>query len=107
MDVHEFISKWGPYQGNEKQGASAQFQDICALVKHETPAKADPKAEWFTTEMGVEKAGGGHGWADAWKKGFFAWEYKSPGEDLKKAYQQLQQYRENLENPPLLVVSDM
>ena len=42
-----------------------------------------------------------------WKKGYFAWEYKGPHANLDKAYQQLQQYRESLENPPLLVVSDI
>jgi hypothetical protein len=42
-----------------------------------------------------------------WKKGCFAWEYKGPHANLDKAYQQLQQYRESLENPPLLVVSDI
>ena len=41
------------------------------------------------------------------KKGAFAWEYKKAGEDLDRAYQQLLQYRESLENPPLLVVSDL
>ncbi|MBI1880635.1 MAG: class I SAM-dependent DNA methyltransferase, partial [Chloroflexi bacterium] len=45
--------------------------------------------------------------ADVWKKGFFAWEYKGKHADLDKAYQQLLQYREALENPPLLVVSDI
>ncbi len=44
---------------------------------------------------------------DVWKRGFFAWEYKGKHADLDKAYQQLLQYRESLENPPLLVVSDI
>jgi len=42
-----------------------------------------------------------------WRKGCFAWEYKGPDANLEKAYQQQQQYRESLENPPLLVVSDI
>jgi type II restriction/modification system DNA methylase subunit YeeA len=42
-----------------------------------------------------------------WKRGSFAWEYKGSHADLDKAYEQLQQYRESLENPPLLVVSDI
>jgi hypothetical protein len=41
------------------------------------------------------------------KHGFFAWEYKGKGRDLKAAYLQLQGYRDALENPPLLVVSDL
>ena len=38
---------------------------------------------------------------------FTAWEYKGKHKDLKAAYQQLLQYREALENPPLLVVCDL
>ena len=42
-----------------------------------------------------------------WKRGHFAWEYKSQGKDLDAAFQQLRQYALALENPPLLIVSDM
>ncbi len=41
------------------------------------------------------------------EKGYFAWEYKGKHADLDAAYQQLLQYREALENPPLLIVSDI
>src|SRR5207302_5413697 len=51
--------------------------------------------------------GGGQGFADVWKRDYFAWEYKGPHGNLEKAYQQLLQYHEALENPPLLIVSDM
>ena len=37
----------------------------------------------------------------------FIWEYKGPHKDLDRAYQQLQLYREDLENPPLLITSDI
>jgi len=47
------------------------------------------------------------GFADVWKRGFFGWEYKGPGKSLDQAYLQLLEYREDLENPPLLVVSDL
>jgi type II restriction/modification system DNA methylase subunit YeeA len=42
-----------------------------------------------------------------WKRGFFAWEYKGKHRDLVAAYHQLADYRDDLENPPLLVVCDM
>lgn len=32
---------------------------------------------------------GGRGWADVWRKGVFAWEYKGSGKDLHAAYYQL------------------
>src|SRR5712692_2540743 len=40
-------------------------------------------------------------------KGHFAWEYKHKRRSLVEAYQQLLRYREDLENPPLLVVCDL
>jgi type II restriction/modification system DNA methylase subunit YeeA len=61
----------------------------------------------FTFEKGASKHGGGDGWADVWKKDFFGWEYKGKKKDLNAAYDQLLQYRADLENPPLLVVCDM
>jgi len=44
-----------------------------------------------------------------WYRDHFAIEYKGKGKypDLDAAYQQLQRYRENLGNPPLLVVCDI
>lgn len=44
-----------------------------------------------------------------WWRGKFAWEYKRKGKyrDLTEACRQLCQYREALENPPLLIVSDI
>ncbi len=55
----------------------------------------------------MTKTGGGEGWADVWKRGCFAWEYKSPGKNLDTALKQLKLYASDLENPPLLIVSDM
>jgi type II restriction/modification system DNA methylase subunit YeeA len=61
----------------------------------------------FTFEKGAAKQGGGDGWADVWKKDFFGWEYKGKKKNLDAAYDQLLEYRADLENPPLLVVCDM
>ena len=55
----------------------------------------------------IHSQSGGQGWADVWKRGYFAWEYKGKHRDLDQAYQQLLQYRESLLNPPLLIVSDI
>jgi len=72
-----------------------------------TPNEADPSGESYAFEKGAEKVGGGDGFADVWKRGQFAWEYKGKRKDLNAAYTQLLQYREALENPPLLVVCDL
>jgi len=44
---------------------------------------------------------------DVWMRGYFAWEYKGKHKNLEAAYLQLLQYREDLENPPLLIVGDL
>ncbi len=90
--------------------------DICALVGHPTPAGADKTGATFAFEAATRSTGSATrrtgskttgGFADVWKRGFFAWEYKGGQHaDLDKAYDQLLRYRESLENPVLLVVSD-
>lgn len=47
---------------------------------------------------------GGAGFADAWKRGCFAWENKGPDKDLGPALMQLKNYAGALDNPPVLVV---
>ncbi len=107
MTPDDFIRKWQGVTLREKQAAQEHFLDLCALVGVESPAKADPQGEWFCFEKGATKAGGGDGWADVWRRGCFAWEYKSPGKDLDVAFKQLQLYTPALEYPPLLIVSDI
>jgi len=103
----EFIRKWQHTALTERQACQQHFLDLCEMLGHPKPAEMDPAGESFTFERGAEKQEGGQGWADVWKKGFFGWEYKGPHANLAKAYNQLLQYREALENPPLLVVCDM
>ena len=107
MDPREFLDKWGNVDLKERSASQSHFNDLCRLLGVEDPVKADPKGEWFTFEKGATKIGGGEGWADVWRKGHFAWEYKGKRKDLKAAFNQLLQYSVALENPPLLIVSDM
>jgi type II restriction/modification system DNA methylase subunit YeeA len=106
MTPHEFIEKWKPVALTERAAAHSHFLDLCALLGHDDPVKADPKGEWFAFEKGATKTGGGEGFADVWKKGFFAWEYKKKKRDLNVAMEQLVRYAAALENPPLQVVCD-
>lgn len=103
----EFISKWQRVTAREKQTYQEHFLDICQLVGHQTPNDYDPTGTRFAFEMGAAKTSGGQGWADVAKLGFFGWEYKGKDADLDKAYEQLLRYRDALQNPPLLVVSDI
>ena len=106
MTPEQFIRKWTAANLSERSAAQQHFLDLCALLGQPTPAEADPKGEFFTFEKGGTTATGGQGWADVWKKGAFAWEYKGPGKDLNAAYLQLKKYADMLENPPLLITSD-
>ena len=101
------IAKWKRADLAERAASQEHFIDLCRMLGHPTPAEADPNGEFFTFERGAEKAEGGNGWADVWKRNFFGWEYKGKHKDLKAAYRQLQLYRESLDNPPLLVVCDL
>jgi hypothetical protein len=103
----EFVEKWRRSRLTERSASQSHFNDLCHLLGHPTPAQADPEGTSFTFEKGADKHRGGHGWADVWKKGIFAWEYKGKHKDLGAAYDQLQLYRDALLNPPLLIVSDM
>lgn len=107
LTPQEFVSKWQYASAKERSAAQEHFIDLCRLIDHPTPMEADPAGETFTFEAGAAKHGGGQGWADVWKKGCFAWEYKGQHANLDRAYDQLLQYREALQNPPLLIVSDM
>ncbi len=107
MTPELFVKKWRASELKERSAAQSHFNDLCAMLGVEQPIAADPKGEWYCFERGASKTAGGEGWADVWRRGAFGWEYKGKRKDLKAAYAQLQQYAVALENPPLLVVSDM
>ena len=102
MTPAQFITIWQSSKLTERAGAQPHFDDLCDLLGVEKPR--DPENYCF--ERGAKKSGGGDGWADVWKRGFFAWENKKPGRNLDKALKQLTDYTLQLESPPLLVVCD-
>jgi type II restriction/modification system DNA methylase subunit YeeA len=103
----EFAAKWRGVETGERASAQSHFLDLCRVLGQPGPTDADPTGEWYAFEKGAEKFDGRDGFADVWKKGFFAWEYKGKRKDLKAALRQLVDYKDALENPPLLVVSDL
>jgi hypothetical protein len=121
MTAAEFKKKWSRYQGKETSAYQEHFSDLCRLLGQATPAQADPSgADLFCFQKRVVKDAelfdlhetpdasqpNERGFADVWKKGCFAWEYKGKKKNLDAAYKQLLRYRESLLNPPLLVVCD-
>lgn len=99
----QFVEKWRKSELRERQGAQMHFIELCELLGEPKP----DQPESYCFERGAEKAGGGDGWADVWRKGCFAWEYKGKHKDLNAALRQLQTYTLDLQMPPYLVVSDM
>ena len=102
MTPAQFIARWKDNPLTERAGAQGHFDDLCDLLGVDKPRDSDN----YCFERGAGKAGGGEGWADVWKRSCFGWENKRPGRDLRAALKQLTDYALELENPPLLVVSD-
>ncbi len=106
LPLYQFLARWQATELSERSAAQSHFIDLCQLLDHPTPAEMDPRGESFAFEKGVSKSGGGQGFADVWYRGHFAWEYKGDHKNLDTAYLQLLKYKDSLDNPPLLVVSD-
>jgi type II restriction/modification system DNA methylase subunit YeeA len=102
-----FINKWKKASLTERQVAQEHFIDLCRLFGHPTPNEDDPTGDHFAFEKGATKVGGGKGFADVWKKDYFAWEYKRKNANLDDALHQLIRYAPALESPPLQVVCDI
>jgi hypothetical protein len=90
--------------------AQSHFLELCQVLGQPSPS-SDATAENYAFEKSVGKVGGkgsgGMGFADVWLRDHFAWEYKGKRKNLDEAYDQILQYREQLGNPPLLVVCDL
>jgi len=121
MTAAEFKKKWSRNQSKESAAYQEHFNDLCRLLGQPTPNEADPSgSDFFCFQKRVVKDAElfelhetpdaseptERGFADVWKKGCFAWEYKGKKKNLDEAYKQLLRYRESLLNPPLLVVCD-
>ncbi len=106
LSPQAFLETWARAALSERASHVQHFLDLCAMLGQPAPASVDPTGEFCTFEKGVEKTGGGKGFADVWYRGRFAIEYKGKHKDLNAAYKQLLQYHESLESPPLLIVTD-
>jgi hypothetical protein len=101
MTPAEFKRKWARYSGKETAAYQEHFNDLCALLGQPSPAAADPTgSESFCFQKRVVKdaelfalddsgrvaeepdADRERGFADVWKRGFFAWECKGKKKNL-------------------------
>ena len=106
LALPEFVERWKASTLSERAAAQSHFIDLCEVLGHPHPAAADHTGQSFAFEKHVSTLDEGKGYADVWKRGFFAWEYKGKHKNLNAAYAQLVGYQGDLENPPLLVTCD-
>ena len=107
MEPEEFIERWRDNTRKESAASKQHFLELCGVL--EVPQPGDPgfANEDYDFERSVKKTGGGKGFADVWKRDCFVWEYKGDRKSLVAAYAQAKEYASDLDNPPLLIVSDM
>ena len=104
MTPEDFVAKWKRVGVKESVAAQIHFNELCDLLGVDKPLDVDPEGEFYTFEKSIGK----EDYADVWYKEYFAWDYKSAWKrGLEAAYGQLLTYREDLGNPPLLIVSDV
>ena len=106
MTPNEFIAKWHASELKERSAAQEHFIDLCRLLGEPTPARPTPRATTTASSAEpsrtpAEEAGRTCGSATASPRS------KGKHADLDAAFDQLRQYALALENPPLLIVSDM
>src|ERR1035437_7108738 len=107
LTLPDFVNKWRSTGLTERAGAQMHFIELCDVLGESHPASEDFTGATYTFEKGGNTIEGKQGFADVWKRGYFGWEYMGKHKDLTVAYHQLLKYREDLENPPLLVVCDL
>ena len=106
LSLPQFVERWKASTLTERAAAQSHFIDLCEVLGQPYPAEVDQTGETYAFEKHVSTNDDAKGYADVWKRGYFGWEYKGKHHDLAAAYRQLLRYREDLENPPLLVTCD-
>jgi len=57
LTPQEFVDKWRRSKLSERSASQSHFNDLCYMLGHNTPAKADPEGATFTFEKGAQKLG--------------------------------------------------
>lgn len=106
MSPAEFAGKWEKESktATERDSAQPHWMDLCEVFDHPKPGSSpDYKFERTVLKVGTKDKG----FADVFKRGHFIVEYKAPGRDLGAALKQATLYARDLDNPPLLITSDL
>ena len=88
IKLYDFINYWGKHGDgnalNERQGAQQHFVQLCDLLDVPAPNHLDD----YCFEKSIIKDPSrrtAQGFADVFKRGHFAWEYKAPNRPLDPA----------------------
>ncbi len=107
MTPEDFIAKWRELERKERAASQPHFLDLCDVLGVPKPGDLGIPTKDYEFAVRVKKPGQEAGEVDVFKRRCFAWEYKGPRKSLVAAYRQLKDYIDALDNPPLLIVSDM
>ena len=99
MDAAEFIEKWRDTPLSERAAAQQHFLELCELLGVDKPPTTGPSTADYRFEAPVVGADDRPGFADAFLRGRFAWEYKKRRASLVEARKQLLRYVGFLGNP--------
>ena len=106
LSLAEFVTRWKASTLTERAAAQSHFIDLCEVLHQPHPAAADQTGDASPLRSTSHTAQAARALPTCGSADYFAWEYKGKHKDLSAAYLQLNDYREDLENPPLLVVCD-
>ena len=67
-----FAKRWAGSKPSERSSYQQHFLGLCDVRDAPKPAEMGPHGGFYTFEKGVEKSGGGKGFADVWFKDHFA-----------------------------------
>ncbi|MCD0161093.1 class I SAM-dependent DNA methyltransferase [Deinococcus sp. 6YEL10] len=107
MTPEEFVKLYRNLKATERASAQTWFNDLCDLLEVPRPISLKSNSGDYGYEKTVSKLAGGRGFVDVWLSGSFGWEFKRKGRNLLDALVQLTAYRNDINNPPLLIVSDI
>lgn len=79
------MRKWGHADFAQRSACQHHFLDLCELMDGRKPAEAGATGEWFNFDRSAAPQTSNRGGANAWNKGFLAWECKGTHEHLEAA----------------------
>ena len=85
MDAAEFIEKWRDTPLSERAAAQQHFLELCEVLGVEKPPTTGPGTADYRFEAPVVGADDKPGFADAFRRDCFGWEYKKRRASLVEA----------------------